>query len=110
VLHIFQQEAAYYVLPPDYYEYCHPEGTGKGIPPFFSSWICGGMSSDIRQISRIAFQKFPRRAVSVLPTGVKRIPFSNLTVIDTVESVAALGLVADKRPNPKQRRKLQSKM
>eukprot|EP00601_Ochromonadales_sp_CCMP2298_P031224 CAMPEP_0173333972 /NCGR_PEP_ID=MMETSP1144-20121109/5181_1 /TAXON_ID=483371 /ORGANISM="non described non described, Strain CCMP2298" /LENGTH=246 /DNA_ID=CAMNT_0014278979 /DNA_START=487 /DNA_END=1228 /DNA_ORIENTATION=- len=34
-----QQAAAgkpvFYLLPPDHYEYSHPEGTGKDIPPFF---------------------------------------------------------------------------
>ena len=31
-----------YLLPPDSYEYHHPEGTGKDIPPFFSAWFVGG--------------------------------------------------------------------
>ena len=29
----------YYLLPPDSYQYCHPEGTGKDLPPFYSSWF-----------------------------------------------------------------------
>ena len=35
---------AFYILPPDYYEYSHPEGTGKDIPPFYSAWFLGGFS------------------------------------------------------------------
>ena len=38
-----------YVLPPDSYEYQHPEGTGKGTPPFFSAWFLGGFRSKVRQ-------------------------------------------------------------
>ena len=30
-----------YLLPPDYYNYSHPEGTGKDIPPFYSIWFIG---------------------------------------------------------------------
>lgn len=30
-----------YILPPDNYEYTHPEGTGKDQPPFYSSWFVG---------------------------------------------------------------------
>lgn len=37
---------AFYILPPDYYEYSHPEGTGKDIPPFYSAWFLGGFSSE----------------------------------------------------------------
>lgn len=38
----------FYVLPPDYYEYSHPEGTGKDIPPFYSAWFIGGLSAEHR--------------------------------------------------------------
>jgi hypothetical protein len=37
---------AFYVLPPDHYEYCHPEGTGKEAPPFYSSWFVGGFDRE----------------------------------------------------------------
>ena len=42
------ENAVLYVLPPDSYEYQHPEGTGKGTPPFFSAWFLGGFRSKIR--------------------------------------------------------------
>jgi len=32
----------FYILPPDYYEYSHPENTGKDVPPFYSAWFLGG--------------------------------------------------------------------
>lgn len=34
-----------YILPPSSYEYSHPEGTGKDLPPFYSAWFVGGFSS-----------------------------------------------------------------
>ena len=37
------------MLPPDSYEYQHPEGTGKGTPPFFSAWFLGGFRSKVHQ-------------------------------------------------------------
>ena len=30
-----------YLMPPSSYEYTHPEGTGKGAPPFYSCWFLG---------------------------------------------------------------------
>jgi len=41
-----QGKNAFYILPPDYYEYSHPEGTGKDIPPFYSAWFLGGFDSE----------------------------------------------------------------
>jgi hypothetical protein len=39
--------------------------------------------------------------------GVKRLPFSTLQVVESVEALVQKGLVTDtKRPNPKQRQKL----
>lgn len=40
---------AFYILPPDYYEYSHPEGTGKDIPPFYSAWFLGGFAAGARE-------------------------------------------------------------
>ena len=40
------ERAVLYLLPPDSYEYRHPDGTGKGIPPFFSSWFIGGFQNN----------------------------------------------------------------
>jgi hypothetical protein len=35
-----------YLLPCTYYEYTHPEQTGKDLPPFYSAWFIGGISSE----------------------------------------------------------------
>lgn len=34
-------EGLVYLMPPNSYSYCHPEGTGKDLPPFYSSWFIG---------------------------------------------------------------------
>ena len=31
----------FYLLPSTCYQYSHPEGTGKDVPPFFSAWFVG---------------------------------------------------------------------
>ena len=41
----YSGSAVLYVLPPDSYEYRHPEGTGKDAPPFYSAWFIGGFKS-----------------------------------------------------------------
>ena len=41
----YSGSAVLYVLPPDSYEYRHPEGTGKDVPPFYSAWFIGGFKS-----------------------------------------------------------------
>lgn len=40
---------ALYILPPDYYHYLHPEGTGKALPPFYSAWLIGGLDAAEQQ-------------------------------------------------------------
>jgi hypothetical protein len=40
--------AVFYLLPPIYYEYSHPENTGKEIPPFYSAWFVGGFGPTAR--------------------------------------------------------------
>jgi hypothetical protein len=30
-----------YLMPPESYEFMHPEGTGKSLPPFYSCWCIG---------------------------------------------------------------------
>jgi hypothetical protein len=44
-----------YLIPQDNYEYHHPEGTGKDIPPFFSSWFIGGVDPSTKTRSVIAY-------------------------------------------------------
>eukprot|EP01083_Nonionella_stella_P065407 171343_1 len=45
-----------YVVPSTPYEYAHPEGTGKEIPPFQSIWFCG-IPVDKVDAAKEAFRK-----------------------------------------------------
>mmetsp|Transcript_15749 Transcript_15749/g.26291 ORF Transcript_15749/g.26291 Transcript_15749/m.26291 type:complete len:310 (+) Transcript_15749:81-1010(+) len=84
-----------YLLPSISYEYNHPEGTGKDIPPFFSSWFIGGGFQSLLAV---------RNAILSPEHNLDRC----LSVCISVESLIKKGVVgADsaKRPNPKQRRK-----
>jgi hypothetical protein len=54
----------FYILPPDYYEYSHPEGTGKDIPPFYSAWFVGGMTADCRNRCVVSFAPQTSKYVS----------------------------------------------
>jgi hypothetical protein len=42
--------SVFYLIPPDSYEYRHPEGTGKDVPPFFSSWFIGGLGDSTARL------------------------------------------------------------
>jgi hypothetical protein len=68
------------------------------------------MSDVVKKNSMQQYKLSPRRASNGgLPLGVKRLPFQSLMTADKVEMVVSLGLVVEKRPNPKQRKKLQQK-
>ena len=42
-----------YWLPDTSYEYRHPEGTGKDLPPFYSAWFIGGSTGEWKRWGRI---------------------------------------------------------
>jgi hypothetical protein len=37
---------ALYLMPPESYEFSHPEGTGKSVAPFYSNWFVGMQMSE----------------------------------------------------------------
>mmetsp|Transcript_8151 Transcript_8151/g.13736 ORF Transcript_8151/g.13736 Transcript_8151/m.13736 type:complete len:360 (-) Transcript_8151:16-1095(-) len=103
---------SFYILPPDYYEYSHPEGTGKDIPPFYSAWFLGGFSTEQKNSIIQSLRTKPRTAIPTKPTNppLKRLSFPVLTVAESVEALVSRGVVTDsKRPNPKQRQKMKQK-
>jgi hypothetical protein len=99
-----------YLLPPNAYEYSHPEGTGKDLPPFYSAWLLGNIPSSITSAIIQTYQQHTRRNTSTLPTNpLLRHNVTRLQIVQRVEEIIALKLVsAEKRPNPKQRKKLQA--
>ena len=101
-----------YLLPPVYYEYAHPEDTGKDLPPFYSAWLLGNLTpAMVQSITRAyaSYQPANRPPMDyfsrALPAGLKPLRFNNLRVTSDIQDLVQLGLVTEKRPNPKQRQK-----
>lgn len=95
-----------YLLPPDSYDYEHPEGTGKDVPPFYSSWFVNlnrggnsGVSMTVKEVTR---------ALDAIngPKGVAR----RCGHAQSIEEIVQRGLVVEKRPSNKQRKKLKAKL
>ena len=86
-----------YYMPSSSYNFVHPEGTGKALPPFYSCWFIG-TDYDISTSYRSKRDDQHDRTCCG-------------KVIDSVEAMAELGYVSlQKRGNPKQRnRKKKSK-
>lgn len=81
-----------YYMPSSSYNYLHPEGTGKALPPFYSCWFIG-TNFDITSSYRKKSSDHDAKTF-------------HGKVIDSVESMANLGYVSiQKRGNPKQRNK-----
>eukprot|EP01041_Mallomonas_annulata_P001350 gene1350-2603_t len=93
-INVSRKDHVLYVMPPDSYEYCHPEGTGKDVPPFYSCWFLGGFQ-DINSINRLKTRLSSKKAVH-----------RNIVVLDKAEDLVTRGYVTDKRPNPKRRKKM----
>ena len=85
-----EASAFLYLMPPSSYEYDHPEGTGKELPPFYSCWFLGG---------------FPSSRSTYIEKGLARSGLG-LLVLRSVEALVEKGFVVAKRPNPKRRKKM----
>ena len=80
------------MVPDVSYEYVHPEGTGKSVPPFFSIWFCGipaWMKTDVNSIKKTAYSR--------IACSIKELQDWKV-------------IAATKRLNPKQRKKLKMKL
>jgi hypothetical protein len=113
-----------YLLPPESYEYDHPDGTGKDIPPFFSAWFIGGYPSDQKELLRGHMEAC--RQSNVIDGGDKKRKLAECSndaigsktligslrckVVDSIDKLISLGYVTEKRPNPKQRKKLKARI
>lgn len=136
-----------YSLPPDYYDYNHPDGTGKSLPPFYSSWFIGNINQTIKNNTLLNYKKYIRKAGEkgkyngisfsssssssttssssnaatttpsssssstgiIIPNSInklRRISFILFKCIESIKEIISLGLVVEKRPNPKQRKKM----
>ena len=89
-----EQGDVVYLLPSQPYEYNHPEGTGKEIPPFTSLWFCG-IGKERVQTVKGYWESIQWKEGQPKPT---------LAV--SLESLRMSGTIpTQKRPNPRQRKK-----
>jgi hypothetical protein len=83
-----------YLMPKDRYEYVHPEGTGKEIPPFYSCWFLGNCAVSLQTL---------KEAYSSSSSSSSR----NVIALDSVEEMARRNYVTlERRPSSKRRKKL----
>jgi hypothetical protein len=94
----------FYVIPSKPYEYEHPEGTGKEIPPFKSIWFCGIPAEKVKSAKEAFRKEHGFDSVGLLGS---KTPFSKSPrLLSTLQELKAIAAVPnEKRKNPKQRRK-----
>ena len=92
-----------YYMPKDSYNYIHPEGTGKVLPPFYSCWFIG-TEHDIDIAT--SYNEVGRGD----DNDCKSKSNGSGKVVNSLETMASLGYVSLlKRGNPKQRNKRKRK-
>lgn len=85
----------YYAMPKERYEFAHPEGTGKELPPFYSCWFLGNSSSTAPSLQ----SKFSD--YSSAQGG------SRVVLLSSPEEMGRRGFIkVERRLNPKQRKKM----
>lgn len=97
----------FYIVPSIPYEYEHPEGTGKEIPPFSSIWYCGiprYKVDDVKSAFRIAYGN-ESVGVTTGDTGKGQKSSSPRLLSSLAELKQLNAIPTQKRPNPKQRKK-----
>lgn len=83
-----------YLMPKHSYNYHHPEGTGKDIPPFYSCWFIGARACV--------------RATDVSNEFMKQ--KSEIRLLASIDDMVKHGYITMKRANPKRRKKRRSQI
>mmetsp|Transcript_7401 Transcript_7401/g.11218 ORF Transcript_7401/g.11218 Transcript_7401/m.11218 type:complete len:371 (-) Transcript_7401:620-1732(-) len=98
-----------YLIPPEPYEYDHPEGTGHEIPPFASLWFCGFSYRRSNSSKSNTSTTNGRVVVTKLKAFWNRLHEKNerhVRLATSIQELVQLNAVPTmKRPNPKQRKK-----
>ena len=94
-----EQGDVMYLIPSIPYEYTHPEGTGKDLPPFVSLWYCG-IPDTIRQPM---IQYWNNLAWNHHHEANGRSKPSLVMNWDQLKETGSIPI--QKRPNPRQRKK-----
>jgi len=98
-----------YVVPSTPYEYEHPEGTGKDLPPFSSIWFCGIPAGKVDAAKKAFRKTHGENSVGILQNGQSQSDSPRL--VSTLQELRALGAVPTaKRKNLKQRLKVKRKL
>ncbi len=94
----------FYVVPSNPYEYEHPDGTGKEIPPFASIWFCGIPLSKLEAVKHAFRRKHGNCSVGL--QGGKNSRSQSPRLLCSLQDLKAIGAVpTQKRKNVKQRRR-----
>jgi len=94
-----------YVVPPTPYEYEHPKGTGKDLPPFASIWFCGIPSGKVDEAKEKFRNVHGEHSVGISHMGDAQ-SNNSPRLVSTLQELRALGAVPTlKRKNLKQRLK-----
>lgn len=89
-----EQGDVVYLLPSQPYEYNHPEGTGKEVPPFTSLWFCGIGKERVQTVQDFWDSIHGKEGQA------------KSTLVMSLESLRVSGTIpTQKRPNPRQRKK-----
>ena len=95
-----------YVVPSTPYEYEHPEGTGKEIPPFASIWFCGIPVNKVESVKEAFRNTYGEDSIGVPPMGRNRTNSSTPRLVSSLSELKKLNAVPTvKRLNPRQRKK-----
>ena len=99
-----------YVVPPTPYEYEHPKGTGKDLPPFASIWFCGIPAGKVDAVKEAFRNVHGEHSVGIAQIGDPQSKNSP-RLLSTLQELKALGAVPTlKRKNLKQRLKAKRKI
>jgi hypothetical protein len=99
-----------YVVPPNPYEYEHPKGTGKDLPPFASIWFCGIPVRKVDAVKEAFRNVHGEHSVGIAQIGDLR-SNNSPRLVSTLQELKALGAVpTQKRKNLKQRLKAKRKL
>jgi hypothetical protein len=93
-----EQGDVLFMIPAEPYEYTHPEGTGKELPPFASLWFCGIPAKEKRQQLM--------RYWETLSWDNNANGQAKPSLVLSLDDLKETGTIStQKRPNPRQRKK-----
>ena len=101
-----------YVIPSTPYEYEHPDGTGKDIPPFHSLWYCGVGKENISKLKIYWDKHYHDQQHQRQQSSSSRCSSNSGSrrprLVTSFKELSQLGVIpTENRKNPRQRKKFQ---